>query len=68
MDFESKLKELQEITQKLENPSINIDEGVRLYEQGANIAKECFATIAQVKGKVTVIRQDLENFREENLD
>ena len=45
MDFESKIKELQNITEKMEEPNLSMSEG-----------------------KITVIKQDLEKYREENLD
>ena len=34
MEFEKKIKELQDITKALENPDIMMDEGVELYEKG----------------------------------
>ena len=68
MKLDENLKLIEDITSKLENPDISMDEGVKLYEQGVNIAKECLAELNEVKGKVNVIRKDLDTFREELLD
>ena len=68
MDFEKKLNELQEITKNLENPDLSMDEGVALYEKGVNLAKDCYKILNEVKGKVNIIKKDIETFREESFD
>lgn len=68
MDFENKLNELQDITKHLENPDLSMDEGVVLYEKGVNLAKDCYKILNEVKGKVNVIKKDIETFREESFD
>ena len=68
MDFENKIKELQCITEKMEESNLTMSEGVKLYEQGVILAKECYEELNNVKGRITVIKQDLEKYREENLD
>jgi len=68
MDFESKINELQNITTKMEETNLSMAEGVKLYEQGVILAKECYEELNNVKGRITVIKQDLEKYREENLD
>lgn len=68
MDFEKKINELQEITKTLENPDLKLDEGVALYEKGVAVAKDCYAMLNEVKGKVNIIKKDLETFREESFE
>jgi exodeoxyribonuclease VII small subunit len=68
MNFEEKVKKLEEISLKMENPDLTMTDGVDLYEQGVGLAKECFAELNNVKGKINVIRKDLDAFREESLD
>ena len=68
MEFEDKIKELQIITEKFEDSSLSLDEGLKLYEKGMTLAKECFTTLNEVKGKVNVIKKDLEKYKEESLD
>ena len=68
MNFEEKINKLQEIASKMENTDISMADGVKLYEEGVTIAKECYEELNSIKGKVTVIKQDLEKFKEESLD
>ena len=68
MELENKIKELECIVNKLENPDLGMDEGVALYEQGINIAKECYKSLTDVKGKINIIKQDLETYKEESFD
>ena len=68
MNFEEKIKELNSITEKLEDPSLPMNEGVKLYETGVAIAKECFQELSAVKGKINVIKQDLEKYKEESFE
>ena len=68
MEFEKKINELQEITKSLENPDIKMDEGVELYKKGAELAKECYAMLNEVKGQVNIIKKDLDAFKEESFE
>lgn len=68
MELEKKLKEIEEIVSKLENPDLNMDEGVILYEKGAQIIKDCYEVLNATKGKVNVIKKELESYKEEALD
>ena len=68
MNFEEKIKKLEDITKQMENPDLTISDGVALYEEGVAIAKDCFAELNNVKGKINVIRKDLDAYKEESLD
>lgn len=68
MDFDKNIKDLEEICEKMENENLPLNEGVELYEKGVVIAKECYSELSKVKGKVTVIKQDLDKYKEELLD
>lgn len=68
MRFEDKLKELQVIAEKMEDSNISMDEAVQLYEKGSNLAKECFGILKETKGKVAIIKQELDKYKEENFD
>ena len=68
MDFENKLNELQEICVQMEDENLPLGKGLELYEKGVTIAKECYQELNSVKGKVTIIKQDLEKFKEDLLD
>ena len=68
MDFENKIQELQSICAKMEDENLPLNDGIKLYEDGVAIAKECYEELNSIKGKVTVIKQDLDKFKEELLD
>ena len=68
MDFENKINELQSICNKMEDENLPLNDGLKLYEQGVTIAKECYSELSNIKGKVTVIKQDLDKFKEDLLD
>ena len=68
MNFEEKINKLQEITNKMEDQNLSMSAGVELYEQGVILAKECYEELNSVIGKINVIKQDLEKYREESLN
>ena len=68
MEFEDKIKILQEIATKMEDSSLSMSEGVKLYEEAVTLAKDCYEELSNVKGKVNIIKQDLEKYKEESLD
>lgn len=68
MKFEDKMKELQSIADKMEDSNLPMDEAIALYEKGSELAKECFAVLNETKGKITVIKQDLDKYKEENFE
>ncbi|MBE5757372.1 MAG: exodeoxyribonuclease VII small subunit [Clostridiales bacterium] len=68
MDFEEKIKKLQDISDRLEDPNLSMSDGVKLYEEGVLLAKECYKQLNDIKGKINIIKQDLETFREESFE
>ena len=67
MTFEEKINRLDDILDKLSG-EVSLQDGLKLFEEGANISKECFQELETVKGKVSVIKKDMENFTIENFD
>ena len=41
---------------------------VKLYEEGMLLAKDCYKSLNEIKGKVTIIKQDIEAYREETFE
>lgn len=68
MSIDEKIKQLEEITAKLENEDVSFEESVKLYETATALAKELYTEIIQAKGKVTKIKQDLEKFKEIDME
>ena len=40
-NFESNLKKLEEIVEKLENGEVDLEESVKLYDEGMKLKKNC---------------------------
>ncbi len=68
MSIDEKLKKLQEIADKLDKNDVTLEESLKLFEEGNAIVKELYTELNSVKGKVTVLKQDLDKFKEEGLE
>ena len=42
LTFEQALTKLEEVVKKLENKEINLDEAVKLYNEGLELSKVCY--------------------------
>ena len=60
MDLENKLKALEETAQKLDNKDLALDEAIRLFEEGVKQIRACMDTLNESKGKIRVIRDELD--------
>lgn len=59
MDYEQKIKELEDIIARLESGEAKFDEATALFEKGAVLCRELSNYFDTTKGKVTVIREEL---------
>jgi exodeoxyribonuclease VII small subunit len=64
MNFESKIKKLEELVKKLETPDVGIDAGVKLFDEGIKLSKECYEILNTNKGEINIITKDLNEARE----
>ena len=67
MELDKKIERLKEITALLDKPDLSLDEGLKLFEEGSKIAKECYQALNDVKGKISVIKKDIDTFKEEDM-
>ena len=58
--FEESLNQLQEISNSLESGDIGLEESIKLYEEGINLAKLCYTTLKNAELKVTELKKQLE--------
>lgn len=66
--FDKGLERLNEISTMLEKDTTTLSEGVELYEESVTLAKQMYEELNEAKGKITVIKQELDKYREEGLD
>ena len=68
MALEEQMKQLRELTQKLEQSSLPLEEAVQLYAQGMELAAACQKELEQAKlqiSKQTVPLQNQEDSEDE---
>ncbi len=59
-NFESSLSRLEEISGQLESGEVGLEESIRLYEEGIELAKNCYSTLKNAELKVTELKKQLE--------
>lgn len=59
-NFESSLLRLEEISGQLESGEVGLEESIRLYEEGIELAKVCYSTLKSAELKVTELKKQLE--------
>ncbi len=64
MSYEEASKKLEEIIEKLENGNLPMSEAVTLFEEGEHLAKECYQHLNKAKGKLTIIKDELDKLTE----
>ncbi len=55
MDFEKKLKRLEEIVGKMEDGELSLDDSMKLFEEGVKLSRDCQAQLSQAEQKVKVL-------------
>ena len=64
-DFETALKELEEIVKKLENKDIKLNEMIENYNKGLELSKYCYNTLIEAEKLIVKTASDMENFNVE---
>lgn len=55
MDFEKKLKRLEEIVHEMESGTLALDKSLKLFEEGVKLARECHGQLNDAEKKVKVL-------------
>jgi exodeoxyribonuclease VII small subunit len=56
--YESDIKRLQEITEKIEQGDMDLDKTVALFEEGTELAKECHEFLNKTELKINKLIND----------
>jgi len=68
-NFESALKRLEEIVQKLEGAELSLDESLKLFEEGIELSRFCTKKLSETEAKVErLIKLGEKEFRTESLE
>lgn len=54
-DFETSLKELEEIVEQLETSDMALDETLAKYEKGIKIYKQCYQILEKAEKKINIL-------------
>ena len=66
-NFESNLKKLEMIVEKLESGDIGLEESVKLYEEGMQIKKICDKKLKDIEMQIKKIKIEDSKFIKEDL-
>jgi len=58
--FEELLRRLQTISETLDKNDTGLEDSVKLFEEGIQLTKECYARLGAAEVKVTELKNDLE--------
>ena len=59
MGFEAKVKQLEEIVNKLEDKNLGLEEGIDLYKEGLEITKQCLVELNGGKEKIKALQEEM---------
>lgn len=58
LNFTQALARLEEIVEKLESPDLDLEESLKLLEEGVNLHKLCKAKLTEASAKITTILKE----------
>ena len=68
MTFEENIKEIEEIINKLESEELTLQDSLSLFESGVKNIEECDKLLNDVKGKIFILKQRLDEIVEDKVD
>lgn len=61
-NFAEAFKELEDIVQWFEASEVDLEEGLKKFERGLELAKKCRSRLSEVENKVTRIKEKFSDF------
>jgi exodeoxyribonuclease VII small subunit len=56
--YETKVEQLRQIIEKIEDGNTGLDDSIKLYEQGAVLVKQCETMLNEAELKITTLSRD----------
>jgi len=56
--FEASIEELEKIVEALEKGECNLDDAVKLFENGVKLSKECHEALDKAEQKIKILTED----------
>jgi exodeoxyribonuclease VII small subunit len=57
--YETKIEQLRQIIEKIEDGTTGLDDSIKLYEQGAVLVKQCETMLNEAELKITTLSRDV---------
>lgn len=57
--FNAKLKRLDDISQALEDETVDINKSIELFEEGVNLVNECMKILNEAELKITTLKSGM---------
>lgn len=64
-DFEDKLKRLEELSAAIKKPELKLEEALKYFEEGINLAKGMEKDIDKIEGKIQILMNNKVDMPEE---
>lgn len=61
LNFEEKLKNLEELVSRLDKDELTLDESIKIFEEGIKLSKECSDEIEKAEKKINILLEDERN-------
>ena len=69
LNFETAMKQLEEIANQLERNDLDLDKAVEKFEEGMKLSKKCSEILENAEKKITILINDgKDNFGEEEFN
>ena len=68
MDYNELIKELEKIINQLESGDCGLEKSAELYQQGIEIAEKLGKQLDDTKGKITILKKQMDKIVEEDFN
>ena len=68
LNFEELMIKLEDITNRLENEKLSLDESVKLFEEGMEISNDCNNKLEDAEKKITILINENNEIKEEDFN
>ena len=68
MDYNELIKELEKIILKLESGECGFEQSAQLYQQGIEISEKLGKQLDETKGKITILKKQMDKIIEEDFN
>ena len=67
INFEDSMKQLDEIASELESGKLNLEDSIKLFEEGMELSRKCNDFLEEAEKKITILLNEDGEIKEENF-